>query len=317
MTIFARSPTYLFWLPLTLLLAASTLNTKAPGFAWLGFILAGLLAWWQSRQMAKARPAEVSASPLPVYAGIARIWLITTATALLLKTVPMLYWADPWGERHAEFRLLLGALGLYGLCQLPLERLRRAYLDANYAAWVGSGLAVACALALWLVLVKGSDAAPTNRIPWACALAISTCTLLTLARVVTDWRLRYFWLAASVAGLLAVLASDVRGAYGLVLVWPARQLQGLAPPVAAAAAGVADPFRWRWFGYALAGYGMFGVGYIGYMTFVIALLREQGAGATAITVFYSLLSLLDSPSVLHSAPRFLLSSHDVDYSVRP
>jgi cation transport ATPase len=54
-----------------------------------------------------------------------------------------------------------------------------------------------------------------------CALAISTCTLLTLARVVTDWRLRYLWLAASVAGLLAVLDSDVRGAYGLVLVWPA------------------------------------------------------------------------------------------------
>ena len=222
MPIFARPPTYLFWLPLTLMLAASTLNTKAPGFAWLWFILAGLLAWRQSRQTATTGPdGEVSATQEPVGAGIAKIWLITTAIALLLKTVPMLYWADPWGERHAEFRLLLGALGLYGLCQLPLERLRRAYLDANYFAWVGSGLAVACALALWLVLVKGSDAAPTNRIPWACALAISTCTLLTLARVVTDWRLRYFWLAASLAGLLAVLASDVRGAYGLVLVWPA------------------------------------------------------------------------------------------------
>ena len=77
----------------------------------------------------------------------------------------------------------------------------------------------------------------------------------------------------------------------LVLLWPARQLQRLAPQVAAVAAGVANPFRWRWFGYALAGYGMFGVGYIGYMTFVIALLREQGAGATAITVFYALLGL--------------------------
>ena len=54
-----------------------------------------------------------------------KIWLITTAVALLLKTVPMIYWADPQSERHAEFRLLLGALGLYGLCQLPLEHLRR------------------------------------------------------------------------------------------------------------------------------------------------------------------------------------------------
>ncbi|WOP15559.1 YbfB/YjiJ family MFS transporter [Ottowia sp. SB7-C50] len=44
-------------------------------------------------------------------------------------------------------------------------------------------------------------------------------------------------------------------------------------------------------GWALAGYLMFGVGYIGYMTFVIALLREQGEGAAAITTFYTLLGL--------------------------
>ena len=42
---------------------------------------------------------------------------------------------------------------------------------------------------------------------------------------------------------------------------------------------------------ALAGYTLFGVGYIGYMTFVIALLREQGVGAGAITLFYTLLGL--------------------------
>jgi hypothetical protein len=38
----------------------------------------------------------------------------------------------------------------------------------------------------------------------------------------------------------------------------------------------------------LAGYTMFGVGYIGYMTFVIALLREQGVGPGAVTLFYAL-----------------------------
>jgi O-antigen ligase len=216
--------TTLFWLPLTLLLAVSSLNTKAPGLAWLLFILAGLWAWWQSRHPAAAiapvaRPAPTA--PEAIHAGIAKIWLITTAAALLLKTIPMIYWADPWGERHAEFRLLLGALGLYGLCQLPLERLRRHYLNGAYFAWVGSGLAIGCLLALWLVLSKGSVAAPTNRLPWASALAISACVLLALARVVSNWRLRYFWLAASGAGLLAVLASDVRGAYGLALVWPA------------------------------------------------------------------------------------------------
>jgi hypothetical protein len=182
-------------------------------------MLAGLWAWWQSRRASDA-PEQVlepvaATSPETPYISLARIWLLTTLAALLLKTVPMLYWADPWDERHAELRLFLGALGLYGLYQLPLERLRRNYLNANYMAWVGTGLGVACLLALWLVLSKGSNAAPTNRIPWAAALTLSTCTLLTLAKITLDSRLRYIWLAASLAGLLAVLASDVRGAFGL------------------------------------------------------------------------------------------------------
>jgi predicted MFS family arabinose efflux permease len=50
-------------------------------------------------------------------------------------------------------------------------------------------------------------------------------------------------------------------------------------------------FRIRSFGYGLAGYFMFGVGYIGYMTFVIALLKEQGMRAPLITLFYTLLGL--------------------------
>ena len=80
------------------------------------------------------------------------------------------------------------------------------------------------------------------------------------------------------------------GVATLFLLWPARLLQRLIPTAETTQPG-ADVFRWRWLAYALAGYGMFGVGYIGYMTFVVALLREQGAGATAITVFYALLGL--------------------------
>jgi hypothetical protein len=54
MTLFSRTTIYLFWLPLTLLLATSTLDTKTTGLAWLWFILAGLLAWWQSRVRPKS-----------------------------------------------------------------------------------------------------------------------------------------------------------------------------------------------------------------------------------------------------------------------
>ena len=61
-----------------------------------------------------------------------------------------------------------------------------------------------------------------------------------------------------------------------------------AAPVHASGGG---HFRLADFGFGLAAYLMFGVGYIGYMTFVIALLKEQGMAAGTITLFYSLLGL--------------------------
>jgi predicted MFS family arabinose efflux permease len=81
-----------------------------------------------------------------------------------------------------------------------------------------------------------------------------------------------------------------------------RLLRGLArhgveagpAPIAAPGAGAGPSerrFRVMPMLPALAGYTLFGVGYIGYMTFVIALLREQGASTAQITLFYSLLGL--------------------------
>jgi len=69
-----------------------------------------------------------------------------------------------------------------------------------------------------------------------------------------------------------------------------------AAPASAAQGGVASAATdWaalvQSFGWALAGYALFGLGYIGYMTFVIALLHEQGHAPAAITLFYTLLGL--------------------------
>lgn len=80
----------------------------------------------------------------------------------------------------------------------------------------------------------------------------------------------------------------------LVLSWPARRLPGLQPGAGSSLNAPQDgapAFRWRDFAPALAGYTLFGVGYIGYMTFVVALLREQGVRPGALTLFYALLGL--------------------------
>jgi MFS family permease len=80
-----------------------------------------------------------------------------------------------------------------------------------------------------------------------------------------------------------------------LLRWPVVQIARLAaqggPSTAAPGAPAVVRLPLRRFGFAMAGYGMFGVGYIGYMTFVVALLREQGQSATRITVFYALLGV--------------------------
>jgi predicted MFS family arabinose efflux permease len=76
----------------------------------------------------------------------------------------------------------------------------------------------------------------------------------------------------------------------LVLAWPARVLADVHA-ASAQAQGDARRFRVRDFVPGLAAYAMFGLGYIGYMTFVVALLREQGVPAAQVTLFYALLGV--------------------------
>jgi predicted MFS family arabinose efflux permease len=90
---------------------------------------------------------------------------------------------------------------------------------------------------------------------------------------------QWAWLALGSICLLATLAMAL----------PARSIDSIGGK--AAPGGSPRQYRIRAFSFALAGYFMFGVGYIGYMTFVIALLKEQGMAAPAITLFYALLGL--------------------------
>ena len=90
------------------------------------------------------------------------------------------------------------------------------------------------------------------------------------------------WAWWALAGLCALAT--------LALIRPVRVMRDLLAP-AGARQRHQRSFRYRDLAFGLAGYTLFGVGYIGYMTFVIALLREQGVGSVGITVFYSLLGV--------------------------
>ncbi len=78
-----------------------------------------------------------------------------------------------------------------------------------------------------------------------------------------------------------------------MLLWVVRRSAALDEATRAGAAAPASraPVPIRRFAFGLAGYAMFGVGYIGYMTFIVALLREQGMAPAAVMGFYALLGV--------------------------
>ncbi len=126
------------------------------------------------------------------------------------------------------------------------------------------------------------------------ASALLVPSVLASAPALHGWTWAW-WALAAVCALATV-----------VLVWPVRALRVLTAPApvpapvagmgvgAKAVAGPAAPpapVPLRALAPALLGYTLFGVGYIGYMTFVVALLREQGMASGTVTLFYALLGL--------------------------
>ncbi|MDB5826286.1 MAG: transporter [Variovorax sp.] len=109
--------------------------------------------------------------------------------------------------------------------------------------------------------------------------------LRAAAGVPHGWAWAWWALAAASAMATAVLAL---AAHALERQTAVRIV---LPANASNAHAHTQPVSVRRFGWVLAGYTLFGAGYIGYMTFVIALLREQGASAGGITLFYSLLGV--------------------------
>ncbi|MDM0021582.1 YbfB/YjiJ family MFS transporter [Variovorax saccharolyticus] len=107
--------------------------------------------------------------------------------------------------------------------------------------------------------------------------------LQAAAGVPQGWAWAWWALALASVAATAVLAIAVRAMPG----------EGAAAAAPARGPATATSTDWplRRFGWALSGYALFGAGYIGYMTFVIALLREQGASPGDVTLFYALLGV--------------------------
>lgn len=106
---------------------------------------------------------------------------------------------------------------------------------------------------------------------WLVPLTIAAAQAQGVAH---SWQ--WAWLAM---GLLSLLATAVMAPPALRIADFPAQKTGAAP------------LSLRPLGYGLSSYFFFGLGYIGYMTFVIALLKEQGMSAIMITWFYTLLGL--------------------------
>ena len=110
-------------------------------------------------------------------------------------------------------------------------------------------------------------------------VASSVLVPLTIVNVPHGWQFAWFALALACA------------LFAAVAIGAARRIESRQSITASAAqpSSVADGPRWPRFSAALTGYGLFGVGYIGYMTFIVALLRNAGMSAVVVTSFYLML----------------------------
>ncbi|WP_333998120.1 YbfB/YjiJ family MFS transporter [Burkholderia cepacia] len=112
-------------------------------------------------------------------------------------------------------------------------------------------------------------------------VASSLLVPATLAQGVHGWQPAWFALAFACVLFSAVAVSAARR-IERVHAAPAAPRDGAVP------AATASPVR---FALALAGYGLFGVGYIGYMTFIVAPLRGAGMSGTVVAAFYVMLGV--------------------------
>jgi predicted MFS family arabinose efflux permease len=184
--------------------------------------------------------------------------------------------------RHDARALLLGGgfaaaalLALHGAVrhEALLAALRLLTGVASAASFVSGGL-----LAARLAARAGHAGLLLGLYYGGTGLGIVASALLVPLAVAEAPHWPRAWIALGAAALAATLLT-------------AATTRHLRSAPGAAAAGRGERLRWAPLAFALAAYLMFGLGYIGYMSFVIALLRGQGLSETLRTAFFVLLGV--------------------------
>ena len=195
----------------------------------------------------------------------------------------------PWAMRRFGARtvLLAGGAGAallllgHGLVSTnaPLYVLRLLTGVASAATFVSGGLLAARLVGQPTGAAGGN--APTAGLVLGlyyggtgAGIVVASLLVPPLSGMAVAHAWQWAWLALGGAAVAATATTA----------WATR---GLAD--AHGAATTHAPWAMRRFAFGLASYFLFGLGYIGYMTFVVTLLREQQLGSATITVFYALL----------------------------
>lgn len=239
-----RQPAAVLGTGALLLVAVSTLHSKLAGVLWgLAFLSGGVLAWLR-RPWPPPDEVDRAASVILLCVGYALVcWL---ALALVRGELFPALSAEP----NAGLRLVIGALAaawivrvgfrgdgepqLTGLANAPLPAsppaspLARPALVAKpelgshsperITHLIIAVLATATLVAAAVALLTPRERLPSNAIAWASSVGFLACLLIVFAvdRETAPWQR---WLAGtgSCAGLIAIGASQVRGAYAVAL----------------------------------------------------------------------------------------------------
>jgi predicted MFS family arabinose efflux permease len=192
-----------------------------------------------------------------------------------------------WLRRFGARRVLLCGGLISGLLLVAhatvssdaaLYLLRLATGIANAATFVGGGL---LATRLSANSPRGPSAGLVLGIYYGgtgVGIVFSALVVPPLSALAGAHAWRWVWVAL---GAAAVLATSIT----------AVATRSLSQASVGPQTRSAKPVAWTQFTYGLSAYFLFGLGYIGYMTFVVTLLREQQLGSGLITVFYALLGL--------------------------